>query len=338
MFKGIYRMVSNIARVNTTTLRYGSTFNQPISGNDLSRSAGIASLFRLPIHHDSKGLDVCFVGACLDSGASNRSGTRLGPRHIRVESTMIRPYNMATGAQPFDSLNVGDVGDVSLCMYDLPRACNDIKTGVYSLIKDGCKAITLGGDHTISYPLLQAVKDKYGPVGLIHLDAHSDTSDTMFGCKIAHGTPFRRAVEDGCLDCSKVVQIGLRGPGYSLQDRDWSIEQGFRMITAEECWNKSLVPLMANIRQMMGDAPVYISFDIDALDPSYAPGTGTPEIGGLTIVQALEIIRGCRGLNIIGGDMVEVSPPFDSNGLTSLTAANLLFEMLCIFPGVQYNK
>jgi guanidinobutyrase len=178
---------------------------------------------------------------------------------------------------------------------------------------------------------------KHGPVGLIHIDAHTDISDTMFGAKIAHGTPFRRAVEEGLLDCSRVVQIGMRGTGYTAEDFDWSRQQGFRVVQAEECWHKSLTPLMAEVREQVGDGPVYISFDIDGLDPSFAPGTGTPEVGGLTMPQALEIVRGCRGLNVVGCDLVEVAPIYDTSGLTSLTGANLLYEMLCVMPGVVYR-
>jgi guanidinobutyrase len=197
--------------------------------------------------------------------------------------------------------------------------------------------LTLGGDHTIALPILRAMRKKYGPVGLVHIDAHADINDSMFGEKIAHGTPFRRAVEEGLLDGKRVAQIGLRGTGYTAEDFDWPRSQGFRVVPAEECWYKSLAPLMAEIRDQVGGGPVYLSIDIDGLDPSFAPGTGTPEIGGLTIWQALEIIRGCRGLNIVGGDLVEISPPYDLSGNTALVGANLLFEMLCILPKVQYR-
>jgi len=164
------------------------------------------------------------------------------------------------------------------------------------------------------------------------VDAHADINDEMFGEKIAHGTPFRRAVEEGLLDCKRVVQIGLRGTGYADSDFDWPREQGFRVVQAEQCWHQSLTPLMAEVRQQMGDGPVYFTFDIDSLDPAYAPGTGTLEIGGLTTIQALEIIRGAQGINLVGGDLVEVSPPYDQAGGTALIAANLLFEMLCVLP------
>jgi guanidinobutyrase len=169
------------------------------------------------------------------------------------------------------------------------------------------------------------------------VDAHADVNDTMFEEKIAHGTPFRRAVEEGLLEPARVVQIGLRGTGYSAGDFDWPREQGLRVVPAEQCWHKSLSPLMEEVRAQLGSGPVYVSFDIDSLDPAFAPGTGTPEIGGLTTIQAIEILRGCRGLNLVGGDLVEVSPPYDPSGNTALVAANLLFEMLCSFPGVQYR-
>ncbi|NXH02517.1 SPEB protein, partial [Loxia leucoptera] len=192
-----------------------------------------------------------------------------------------------------------------------------------------------GGDHTITYPILQALVAKHGPVGLVHVDAHTDTGDTALGQKIYHGSPFRRCVEEGLLDCGRVVQIGIRGSSYDPDPHKYCREQGFRVVPAEECWMKSLEPLMREVRAQMGDKPMYISFDIDGLDPAYAPGTGTPEIGGLTPAQALEIIRGCKGLNIVGCDLVEVAPMYDISGNTALLGANLLFEMLCVLPGVK---
>ncbi|NWU08317.1 SPEB protein, partial [Cephalopterus ornatus] len=192
-----------------------------------------------------------------------------------------------------------------------------------------------GGDHTITYPILQALAAKHGPVGLVHVDAHTDTADTALGESIYHGTPFRRCVEEELLDRSRVVQIGIRGSSYDPDPYEYSRQQGFRVVPAEECWMKSLEPLMGEVRAQMGDKPVYISFDIDGLDPAYAPGTGTPEIAGLTPAQALEIIRGCKGLNIVGCDLVEVAPMYDVSGNTALLGANLLFEMLCVLPGVR---
>ncbi|TIV12971.1 MAG: agmatinase, partial [Mesorhizobium sp.] len=190
-------------------------------------------------------------------------------------------------------------------------------------------------DHTMTLPILRAMAKKHGPVGLIHVDAHADINDTMFGEDIAHGTPFRRAVEEGLINARRTIQIGLRGTGYAAEDFDWPRRQGFKVYQADELWHRSLVPLMDEVRAHMGSGPVYITFDIDSLDPAFAQGTGTPEIGGLTSMQALEIVRGCWGLDIVGCDLVEVSPPFDTSGNTALTAANLLFELLCIFPGVE---
>ncbi|XP_004637828.1 agmatinase, mitochondrial [Octodon degus] len=191
-----------------------------------------------------------------------------------------------------------------------------------------------GGDHTITYPILQAMAEKHGPVGLLHVDAHTDTTDKALGEKLYHGATFRRCVDEGLLDCKRVVQIGIRGSAATLEPYRYNRSQGFRVVLAEDCWFKSLVPLMAEVRQQMGGRPLYISFDIDALDPAYAPGTGTPEIAGLTPSQALEIIRGCQGLNVVGCDLVEVSPQYDISGNTALLAANLLFEMLCALPRV----
>ena len=193
----------------------------------------------------------------------------------------------------------------------------------------------MSGDHTIALPILRAIARQHGPVALVHVDAHADINDKMFGEPIAHGTPFRRAVEEGLLDCKRVFQIGLRGTGYAAVDFDWPRAQGFTVVQAHEVWYQSLAPLMAQVRERIGQAPVYITFDIDGLDPSFAAGTGTPEIGGLTVPQGLEVIRGCRGLNVVGGDLVEVSPPYDPSGNTALLGANLLYEMLCVLPGVR---
>jgi guanidinobutyrase len=311
------------------------TLNQPLGGNQMPRFGGPATMMRLPTQAGSDGLDACFVGIPMDIGTSNRAGTRYGPRQIRAESCLIRPYNMATRAAPFDSLMVADIGDVAIDTFNLPK-CMDIITNAYrSIIAKGCRPLTLGGDHTLTYPILRAMAEKYGLVGLIHVDAHADINESMFGEKIAHGTPFRRAVEDKLLDTTRCIQIGLRATGYAADDFDWPRQQGFRVVQAEECWHKSLTPLMDEVRQQMGKGPVYLSFDIDSLDPAFAPGTGTPEIGGLTTIQGLEIIRGCHGLDLIGGDLVEVSPPYDPSGNTALTGANLLFEMLCVLPGVK---
>lgn len=306
--------------------------NQPQSGNEMPRFAGLPTMMRLPAANNAQGLDAAFVGIPLDIGTSNRSGTRFGPRQIRQESVMLRPYNMGTGAAPFEQLQVADLGDIATNPYNLADSVRRIELAYDQILRHDCIPLTLGGDHTLTLPILRAVARKHGPVGLIHIDAHSDTNDEMFGEKLAHGTTFRRAYEEGLLAPQRVVQIGLRGSGYAAQDFDWSRQQGFRVVPAEACWYRSLAPLMAEVREQMGQGAVYLSFDIDGLDPAFAPGTGTPEVGGLSVWQGLEIVRGCQGLNLVGADLVEVSPAYDSSGNTALLAANLLFEMLCVLP------
>ncbi|KXJ31680.1 agmatinase [Pseudomonas sp. HUK17] len=311
--------------------------HQPLGGNEMPRFGGIASMLRLPHLASPAGLDAAFIGIPLDIGTSLRSGTRFGPRQLRSESVMIRPYNMATGAAPFDSLSVADLGDVAINTFNLLDTVRLIEEHYDRVLEHDVTPLTLGGDHTLTLPILRAMKKKYGKIGLVHVDAHADVNEHMFGERIAHGTTFRRAVEEGLLDCDRVVQIGLRAQGYAADDFDWCREQGFRVVQAEECWHQSLTPLMAEVRERVGGGPVYLSYDIDSIDPAWAPGTGTPEIGGLTTIQALEIIRGCRGLDLVGCDLVEVSPPYDTTGNTALLGANLLYEMLCVLPGVAYR-
>jgi guanidinobutyrase len=309
-------------------------FNQPLSGNEMPRFAGNASMFRLPVQNDAQGLDVALVGVPLDIGTSNRTGSRYGPREIRSESVLVRPYGMATRAAPFDSFQVADVGDVPLNTYSLEKSIGIIERHFDGLLATGAKTVALGGDHTIALPILRAQSKIYPQIALVHVDAHADTNDSMFGERITHGTIFRRAIEEQLVDPNHMFQIGLRATGYAAEDFDWARQQGVRVVPAEETWYKSLAPLMAEVREAIGpDMPVYLSFDIDGLDPSVAPGTGTPEPGGLTASQGLEIIRGLHGLNLIGCDLVEVSPPYDTTGNTALLAANLIFEMLCSLPG-----
>lgn len=312
--------------------------NQPLSGNAMPRFAGPATMMRLPAAASAQGLDAGFIGVPLDIGTSNRPGARFGPRQIRAESALLRPYNMATGAAPFDTLQVADLGDVAINPYSLEKSVAIVEAFYDEVLAAGCKPLTLGGDHTIALPILRALERRHGPVALVHVDAHADINDSMFGEPIAHGTPFRRAVEEGLLACDRVWQIGLRGTGYAADDFDWPRAQGFTIVPAHEVWYRSLAPLMQQVRETVGPSqPLYITFDIDGLDPAFAGGTGTPEVGGLSVPQALEIIRGCRGLNVVGGDLVEVAPPYDPSGNTALLAANLLYEMLCVLPGVRYR-
>ena len=311
-----------------------SNFNQPLGGNQMPRFAGPGTMFRLPSQSNAQGLDIAITGVPLDIGTSNRSGTRFGPRQIRGESVLVRPYGMATRAAPFDSFQIADIGDVPLNTFNLLKSVDIIEQFYDGIVESGAKPVSLGGDHTIALPILRALSKKHGKMALVHVDAHADINDVMFGEKIAHGTIFRRAVEEGLVDGNKMVQIGLRTTGYAADDFDWSTDQGARVVPAEECWYKSLNPLMDEVREKIGpDTPTYLTFDIDGLDPSVAPGTGTPEPGGLSASQGIEVIRGVNGLNLIGADLVEVSPPYDTTGNTSLLAANLVFEMLCSFPG-----
>lgn len=332
----VCRLAGQRMRGQATSPRSESNFNQPLSGNDCPRPGGIATFMRLPYVASPHGLDVAVYGVPFDCGTSNRSGARFGPRQVRCESSLLRPHNMATRAAPYDSLQVGDVGDAPVTMYDTRQAVADIERFVKGVLSHGCIPVGIGGDHTTTYPVLRAIKEKHGPVGLLHLDAHADVNPTMMHCELAHGTPFYRAVQEGLLDTRRVVQIGLRGSVYGPNEERWSLQHGFHIIQAQECWFKSMVPIMeTKVLPVLGAGPVYISFDIDCLDPAFAPGTGTPEIGGLTSAQALEIIRSCKGLDIVGVDLVEVSPPYDPSGNTALTAANLLFEMICVLPGVK---
>ena len=310
---------------------------QPLGGNEMPRFAGPGTMMRLPAAADAAGLDACFIGIPLDVGTSNRPGTRFGPKQIRAESVMLRPYNMWTRAAPFDSLRIADIGDVPINTFDLKDAVRRIEMFYDSVLTHPVIPVTLGGDHTLTLPVLRSIAKKHGPVGLVHIDAHADINDHMFGEAIAHGTPFRRAFEEGLIDADHTFQIGLRGTGYTAEDFDWARDKGFTVVQAEELWHKSATPLIDDIRAKMGTRPVYLTFDIDSLDPAYAPGTGTPEIGGLTSVQAIELIRGCQGMNLVGCDLVEVSPPYDLQGNTALLAANLIFEMLCVLPGVAYR-
>ncbi|XP_050693047.1 guanidinobutyrase-like isoform X2 [Eriocheir sinensis] len=256
-----------------TTSPTAKKLNQPLAANQMPRAGGISSFMRLPIQTNTTGLDACFVGVPLDTGCSNRAGARYGPRGLRCESPL-RPVNQGTGVNPFLTHNVADIGDVWLNLYNLEEACSNIREQYSAIISNGCVPLTMGGDHTISYPILQAMKDKYGPVGLIHVDAHPDLQDSVLGSKICHGTPFKRAYDEQILDASRVVQIGLRGTGYSSDDCNIGRSMGFRVVGAQECWYKSLEPLMAEVRQQIGEGPVYLSFDIDAIDPSFCPGTG----------------------------------------------------------------
>lgn len=311
--------------------------NQPIGGNELARFSGPNTFMRLPSANELKGLDVAMLGIPLDIGTSWRSGTRFGPKQIRAESAMLRPYNLATGAAPFDSLQVADIGDLAINTFSLTKSLQIIKESYDEILISDAMPLAMGGDHSITLPILRAMAKRHGPVALIHVDAHADVNDEMFGEREAHGTVFRRAYEEGLIRPEKTYQIGIRGTGYAATDFSEAVGWGFQQWPAEELWGRRLHQLAGEIRRDIGDTPTYVTYDIDSLDPAYAPGTGTPEIGGLTTPQALELIRGLKGVNIVGADLVEVSPPYDTSGNTALTGANLLYELLCVLPGVAYR-
>ena len=311
--------------------------SQPISGNDLARFSGPQTFMRLPEATSSKGLNVGFIGVPMDIGTSWRSGARMGPKQLREQSAMIRPYNIQTGAAPFDTLHCADLGDVPINTFNLSDTIRLITENYDSYLKYDFIPMGLGGDHTMTLPILRSMAKKYGPVALVHVDAHADVNDEMFGERETHGTILRRAYEEGLIVSNKVHQVGLRGTGYTADDFTEAASWGFHQYLAPSLWHKSLFPLAKIIRDQIGNTPTYITYDIDSLDPSFAPGTGTPEIGGLTTMQAMELIRGLHGLNIVGCDLVEVSPPYDLSGNTALTGANLMFELLSILPGVPYR-
>lgn len=317
-------------------------FFQPVSGLDLPRFAGMPSFMRLPyIQAEDKKLsdvEIGIVGVPWDSGTTNRPGPRHGPRQLRDLSTMIRSLNPVNNISPFALANCADLGDVGPNPVDLADSMTRI-TDYYSRLKArGICPMTAGGDHLVSLPVLRGiVKDT--PLAMIHFDAHTDLFEGYFGgSKYTHGTPFRRAIEEGLLDPKKIVQIGIRGTAYNTDDIDWGLSQGVRIIRIEEFFERGVNDVMAEARSIVGDHPTYCSFDIDFIDPCYAPGTGTPEIGGPNSFQALQAVRALQGVNLIGADLVEVSPPFDASGGTAWLGVSIMFEILCMLATSVANR
>ncbi|WP_119388297.1 agmatinase [Taklimakanibacter lacteus] len=306
-------------------------FNQPVSGFVTPRFGGIATFMRLP-HvplDQADGIDIGLVGIPWDAGTTNRPGPRHGPRQLRDNSAMVRRMHQVSRISPYDIANCADLGDCPVNPADVQDGLERIATWFKALTAKGIRPLVGGGDHLCSLPVLRAVAEKR-PVGMIHFDAHTDLYDEYFGgFRYTHGTPFRRAIEEGLLDPRRVVQIGIRGSMYDAEDVNFAEKAGVRIIRIEEAMAKGPETVMAEARRIVGDSPVYVSFDIDMLDPVYAPGTGTPEIGGFTTFQAQQMLRALRGLHIVGGDVVEVSPPFDASGLTAYAGATMMFEILC---------
>lgn len=310
------------------------SFFHPVSGFDLPRFAGVPTFMRLPLvqpdHPRYGDVDVGIIGVPWDSGTTNRPGPRHGPRQLRDASTMIRAQHATSGMRPFEALNCADLGDVGPNPADIMDSMARI-TAFYEGVKAaGIRPLTAGGDHLTSLPVLRALA-KDAPLGMVHFDSHTDLFHSYFnGTMYTHGTPFRRAVEEGLLDPKRVVQIGIRGTMYDAEDRDFAAANGIRLILIEEFHARGVADVMAEAREIVGTAPTYVSYDIDFVDPTFAPGTGTPEVGGPNSYQALEVCRELAGLNIVGADMVEVSPPFDASGGTAFLGVSIMFEILCI--------
>lgn len=293
--------------------------------------SGIATFGRQPHSRHLNGVDVAIVGVPYDGSTSYRSGTRFGPRAIREQSLLLWGYNNALQVNPFEKLNVIDYGDVDVIPVDVVATHAAVENEVSQLLSAGCQVLTLGGDHSIALPLLRAHRKKYGPLAVLHFDAHPDTWDEEFpGHKFSHGTPFRRAVDEGLMDVDAYMQIGIRGPTPAAADYADAIKLGARMITLDDALDMGLNQIISEVHQRIGDRPLYLTFDIDVVDPAYAPGTGTPEVGGFASREILRLVRGLKGLNLIGCDLVEVSPPFDNQGITAILAANLAFEFLSL--------
>lgn len=306
-------------------------FNQPVSGLVTPRFGGVATFFRLPhvLPGDATNVDIGIVGVPWDGGTTNRPGPRHAPRQMRDQSSMVRRMHQTSHIVPYDLANVADLGDTSVNPASVDDSLARVENFYAALVAKGIRPLSAGGDHLCSLPILRALGKKK-PVGMIHFDAHTDLYDSYFGgFRFTHGTPFRRAIEEGVLDPRRTIQIGLRGSMYDLDDFAFGEKMGVRLVRIEEAMEKGPRAIMVEAREIVGDGETYVSFDIDMLDPVYAPGTGTPEIGGFTTFQAQQMLRELRGINIIGADVVEVSPPFDASGMTAYAGTVMMFEILC---------
>jgi len=294
------------------------------------RYSEIATFMRAPLAESLDELDIALVGVPTDLGVTNRAGARHGPREIRNASSLIRTSNLAMGINPFELCRVADVGDVRFSnRYDLEVQVREIESYFRQLSVAGVLPVTAGGDHSITYPIFKAIAAD-APIGMVHIDAHTDTWGEIWGSKYHHGAPFRLAVEEGLLDPKRTIQIGIRGGQNFMDGIEFSQSNGMRVVFIEEFAERGVNAIVEEARQVVGDGPTYISFDVDGLDPVYAPGTGTPEIGGITTLEAQQLLRGLRGLDLIGGDVVEVAPPYDPSGNTALVGASLMFDILCL--------
>lgn len=302
----------------------------PIDASVNPRYSGIATFARLPRIEDVPRADIAVVGIPFDSGVSYRPGTRFGPSHVRESSRLLRPYNPAQDVSPFAIAQVVDAGDIPVNPFDLTEAVNEVERAALALGEQVQRIVTIGGDHTVALPLLRAVAAKHGPVAVLHFDAHLDTWDTYFGAPITHGTPFRRASEEGLIDLTASCHVGTRGPLYSKQDLEDDERLGFSIVSSEYIEEHGVEAGIARILQRIGDKPLYVSIDIDVLDPAHAPGTGTPEAGGLTSRELLRILRALKSQNIVGADVVEVSPAYDHAQMTGIAASHVVYELVTL--------
>lgn len=302
----------------------------PIDATRVPRFAGPATFARLPRADEVDHVDVAVVGVPFDSGVSYRPGARFGPAHVRASSKLLRPYNPALDVSPFAELQVADAGDIAVNPFDIGEAIAAVENAARVFASQGTRLLTIGGDHTIALPLLRAAAAEHGPIGVVHFDAHLDTWDTYFGQPYTHGTPFRRAAEEGLLDPRRCLHVGIRGPLYSPADLTDDGVLGFQVVHSDDYQDATVASVVERMRARLGEGPVYVSVDIDVLDPAHAPGTGTPEAGGLTSRELLGTLRGLVGLDVVGADIVEVAPAYDHAELTGVAAAHTAYELLSV--------
>jgi agmatinase len=307
----------------------------PVDASVVPRFSGLATFARLPTSDQVERWDIGVVGVPFDGGTSYRPGARFGPSAVRQGSRLLRPYNPALEALPFERAQVVDLGDIACTPFSTEDAVVQIDAGADALLQDGSRLLAIGGDHTIALPLLRTTARRHGPLALVHFDAHLDTWDTYFGQRFTHGTPFRRAWEEGLLLRDHSTHVGLRGPLYSDADLSDDSAMGFAQITTDEVAEQGVAEVVRHMLARVGDAPVYVSVDIDVLDPAHAPGTGTPEAGGLTSRELLALVRGLRSASVVGGDVVEVSPAYDHAEITAIAAAHVLYDLVTIMASAK---
>lgn len=305
-------------------------FVGPVNSALVARYAGLSTFGLLPQITEVDRADIAVVGVPWDAGVSYRSGARFGPAHVRQSSRLLRPYNPPMDTSPFAGCQVVDAGDIALNPFNIDEAVEHLTEAASSFVDNGMSLVTIGGDHTIALPMLRAVAKKHGPVALLHFDAHLDTWDTYQGADYTHGTPFRRAVEEGILDTDAIAHVGTRGPLYGASDLDDDERMGFGILTSRDVHRLGIDDSVKWLRERIGERPLYVSLDIDVLDPAFAPGTGTPEAGGLSSLVILELLRGLDGLNLVGADVVEVLPAYDHAEVTGVAAAHVAYEFITL--------